>query len=236
MNEIKVIYDEELQQSVVSSLQIAENFNKQHKNVIQVIENIKAENSAVTEMYYETTYQSGSGKNYKMYLMNRDGFSLLVMGFTGKDALEWKLKYINAFNEMEKTIIDPFQGMSAEMKGIILCDKKLVEQETRIQYLEDTKFINPKQKGDIKKCVNRLVADVCGGMHTATYKELNKKLYSNAYRKLFKHLCVSQIAEIPFVKYEDAYSYISGWYPDYELLIQINSLNKCNSVGDLNAI
>lgn len=39
-----------------------------------------------------------------MYLMNRDGFSLLVMGFTGKKALEWKLQYIKAFNQMEKFI------------------------------------------------------------------------------------------------------------------------------------
>lgn len=39
-----------------------------------------------------------------MYIMNRDGFSLLAMGFTGKKALEWKLKYINAFNEMERQL------------------------------------------------------------------------------------------------------------------------------------
>lgn len=39
-----------------------------------------------------------------MYLMNRDGFSLLVMGFTGKNVLEWKLQYIRAFNQMEKLI------------------------------------------------------------------------------------------------------------------------------------
>ena len=39
-----------------------------------------------------------------MFLMNRDGFSLLVMGFTGKKALEWKLKYIKAFNQMEEQI------------------------------------------------------------------------------------------------------------------------------------
>lgn len=91
-------------QLVVSSMQVAENFEKQHKHVLDAIENIKAENSAVTPMFYETSYKAGTGKNYKMYLMNRDGFSLLAMGFTGSKALEWKLKYIQAFNEMEKTI------------------------------------------------------------------------------------------------------------------------------------
>lgn len=91
-------------QIVVESRQIAEHFDKQHKHVLDAIENITAENSAVTSMFCETTYTAGTGKAYKEYLMNRDGFSLLVMGFTGKKALEWKIKYIQAFNAMEEEL------------------------------------------------------------------------------------------------------------------------------------
>ena len=91
---------------MVSSLQIAEDFGKQHKNVIQSIENLVAENSAAKYLFYETTYEN-RGKHYPMYLMNRDGFSLLVMGFTGKEALDWKIKYIGAFNAMEKRLMSP---------------------------------------------------------------------------------------------------------------------------------
>ena len=100
---INITYDQDHQQPVVSSLQVAESFEKQHKNVIQSIENLVAENSAAKSLFYETTYES-RGKRYPMYLMNRDGFSLLVMGFTGKSALDWKLRYIQAFNEMEKQL------------------------------------------------------------------------------------------------------------------------------------
>ena len=94
-------------QAVVSSREVAEHFCKEHRNVIQSIENISAENSAVTPMFFKTTYQAGTGKQYPMYLMNRDGFSLLAMGFTGKAALEWKLKYITAFNQMDEEINKP---------------------------------------------------------------------------------------------------------------------------------
>ena len=94
-------------QIVVESRQIAEHFDKQHKHVLDAIENITAENSAVTSMFCETTYTAGTGKAYKEYLMNRDGFSLLVMGFTGKKALEWKVKYIQAFNAMEEELRKP---------------------------------------------------------------------------------------------------------------------------------
>lgn len=94
-------------QVVTTSQKVAEVFEKQHRNVIQSIENIKAENSALTNFFYEGTYKAGTGKSYKMYYMNRDGLSLLVMGFTGKKALEWKLKYIEAFNQMEEKLKTP---------------------------------------------------------------------------------------------------------------------------------
>lgn len=106
---------------VVSSLQIAEHFGKRHDNVVRDIENLITDmgmlknedisNRGVLkiedtpELFYKTTYiQEQNNQKYPMYLMNRDGFSLLVMGFTGKEALEWKIKYIKAFNAMEQEI------------------------------------------------------------------------------------------------------------------------------------
>lgn len=97
----------------VSSVQVAENFGKQHKNVLQAIESIRAENSAVTPMFIESAYQAGTGKSYKSYEMTRDGFTLLAMGFTGKQALEWKLKYIEAFNNMEQAISSQQKHLNA---------------------------------------------------------------------------------------------------------------------------
>lgn len=92
-------------QAVASSRDIAEHFGKDHKHVLESIKNLADENSAAKSMFYETTYEN-RGKRYPMYLMNRDGFSLLAMGFTGKAALEWKVKYIEAFNAMEWAISD----------------------------------------------------------------------------------------------------------------------------------
>ena len=88
---------------MASSREVAEHFGKEHKNVLQSISNLAAENSATKKMFLESTYEN-RGKQYPEYLMTRDGFSLLVMGFTGKSALEWKLKYIAAFNKMEEQI------------------------------------------------------------------------------------------------------------------------------------
>lgn len=56
------------------------------------------------DLFKKSTYVNSQNKTQPMYRMNRDGFSLLAMGFTGKEALKWKLKYIEAFNAMEEML------------------------------------------------------------------------------------------------------------------------------------
>lgn len=109
---------------LVSSREVAENFGKRPSEVNRTIENLTVENCTVKNMIIESSYISSRGREEKEYLLTRDGFSLLVMGFTGKKALEWKLKYIEAFNNMEKYIksnldIKPLNTPQAEAKADI---------------------------------------------------------------------------------------------------------------------
>lgn len=122
---------------VVSSRQIAENFGKEHKNVLQTIDNMTAENSALLQMFHLSEYTTSQNKKLPMYLMNRDGFSLLVMGFTGKAALEWKLKYIQAFNEMEKKLAQRPQLSRSELmaQALIAAHDELEHKDRQIAEL-----------------------------------------------------------------------------------------------------
>lgn len=70
---------------VVSSREVAKNFGKEHKDVLKAINNLVAQNCAAKSMFHLSDFEN-RGKKYPMYLMNRDGFSLLAMGFTGKEA------------------------------------------------------------------------------------------------------------------------------------------------------
>lgn len=93
---------------VTSSRNIARDFNKEHYNVMRDIEGI-LKNEDTQKYFYETTYIHPQNKQeYNEYLMNRDGFTLLVMGFTGKKAMQFKLKYIEAFNTMEKQLKEEY--------------------------------------------------------------------------------------------------------------------------------
>ncbi len=94
-------------EAVTDSLTVAEYFQKRHDRVLRAIENLLEGLPKNGVSYFiKSSYTDASGKGNLMYLMNRDGFSLLAMGFTGKKALQWKLKYIEAFNQMEKALLE----------------------------------------------------------------------------------------------------------------------------------
>lgn len=140
MNELVMIQN---QQVVTDSRNVAEHFGKRHDHVCRDIQNILGGLPKIGDtpkMFHEATYTNEqNGQSYPMYLMNRDGFSLLVMGFTGKKALEWKLKYINAFNEMERKLkeqapaqLSPEEEMA---RGLLAAQKMIAEKDARIKEL-----------------------------------------------------------------------------------------------------
>lgn len=102
MNELVIMHDK---QAVTTSLRVAEVFGKEHRNVIRDVENlIQSGGSKLSSQMFSAGAYENRGKKYPMYYMNRDGFTLLAMGFTGKEALKFKLQYIQAFNSMEVTL------------------------------------------------------------------------------------------------------------------------------------
>lgn len=103
--EIKTVNKEEV--TVVTSLDVAETFGKEHKNVLADIRNIQSDicSAEFSALFYEEAYTASNGKKNPMYYMNRDGFTLLVMGYTGEKAMQFKLAYIKQFNAMEKALI-----------------------------------------------------------------------------------------------------------------------------------
>ena len=95
-------------QALTNSLLVANKFEKKHSHVLDAIRKIltTTENSAVLEMFAESQYVNEQNKEQPMFIMNRDGFTLLAMGFTGRQAMQFKIEYIGEFNRMEKEIKD----------------------------------------------------------------------------------------------------------------------------------
>lgn len=116
---------------VTTSVRVAEVFGKRHDNILRQINSLigslreqqdftRLKNEVSTIKYAVGEYADSTGRKLKQYIMNRDGFTLLAMGFTGSKALKFKLQYIQAFNEME-----------AKLRKIYPCGEVNVREHTR---------------------------------------------------------------------------------------------------------
>ena len=143
MNEI--VYRGESNQPLTNSKLVAEVFGKEHKHVREAIKKLltTAENSTVHQMFSESTYLNEQNKEQPMFIMNQDGFTLLAMGFNGKKAMEFKLKYIEAFNAMKRQIE---QSKPSVPQTYLEALKSLVKAEEEKQQLA---LENKKQQEQI---------------------------------------------------------------------------------------
>ena len=118
-NHVKVVTFNGEKVITTSSRVVAQDFGKRHSDVITKIEGKVRPNGVVengliqgiedvreipSNYFIKNEYLDSYGRTQVEYLLTRDGFNLLVMGFTGKEALQWKLKYIQDFNEMERQL------------------------------------------------------------------------------------------------------------------------------------
>lgn len=140
MTELVIMKD---QQAVTTSLKVAETFELEHRNVMQAIDNLTAENSAVKKMFAEGTYTNSRGRDYRMMYMNRDGFTMLAMGFTGKKALGFKLDYINAFNTLEAQAKQLTQDSYMIQDPVERANKWIEEEKERQALATENKALKP---------------------------------------------------------------------------------------------
>ena len=124
-------------QVITTSLLVAETFEKEHRNVLKSIRKLmSATNVAVAQMFDETTYVNEQGKEQPMFFMNRDGFTLLAMGFSGERALKFKVDYINAFNAMEAELKSQQTKQLSAAESLLQSVQLLVAHERQLAILE----------------------------------------------------------------------------------------------------
>lgn len=129
---------------ITNSVLVAKKFEKDHQHILRDIRNLMEGVSKIgdTPMFEETTYiHPQNGQEYPMFIMNRDGFTLLAMGFTGEKALRFKLDYINAFNKMEAELksnkpLTQGQMLVQMAQAYEAQERMLLEQQRRQSVIE----------------------------------------------------------------------------------------------------
>lgn len=105
MNDIVIVNDGK---PTTTSLLISEKFNKPHSDLLKLIRKTISELPEEFSQgnFSESEFTNNRGRSYTQYILSRDAYSLIVMGLNGKDALSWKVKFIQAFNAMESSLLN----------------------------------------------------------------------------------------------------------------------------------
>ena len=218
-------------EAVTTSRQVAATFDKEHKHVLRDIITLKKDVPNFGLMFKEGTAPDSYGRQQPIYYINRDGFTLLAMGFTGSKALQFKLAYIQAFNEMEQALKQPKQLTAREQMQLVMSvaeetAERVDELETTVQVLANEITINNSQQKQLQAIVNKKVLDAVGGKGSPAYKELGRKVYAAAWRELKNHFFVPRYQEVKKVDFEEAVKLLSMFEPSASLQLDIEKVNN----------
>ena len=198
------------QQAVTSSLQVAKTFGKRHDHILRDIEAIKKDVPNFGEMFEEGNEPDSYGRKRRAYFMTRDGFTLLAMGFTGKKALSFKLKYINAFNQMENEIKAIQAGhLDSYMieDPVKLAQKWVEEQKSYLKIKPKADYYDSQMRNPGQMTITEIAKDF-GWSGERLNKELYKReiIYPQSKGKKRVWVLYQKYADKGYTQYEP-YSY-----------------------------
>ncbi|PEH12485.1 phage regulatory protein [Lactobacillus sp. UMNPBX1] len=226
------------QKALTTSLKVAETFGKNHRNVLRSIKNLTAQNCAVKKMFAESTYVNDRGQEQPMYYMNRDGFTLLAMGFTGRDAMRFKLEYIEAFNRMDELIRNesslpqtPEEKLQLTMVVTNRLVKRVGKVEARVDHIEKTSELSEIQRYQLLQARKKRVIEAVGGVDSNYYKDTKARKVFSAFGKDFKkEFQIPRYDSLEKQYFEKAMEFTRNWYPDFVLQREIQNANAQTSL------
>jgi len=201
-------------QVVTSSRNIARDFGKEHKNVLRDIRGL-LKNEPAKEMFFETTYiHEANNQEFTKYLMNRDGFTLLVMGFTGRKAMQFKMQYIQAFNQMEKELrktMSPTELALLQAKNVYELEQRVNNHETKLTLIENNVeneiTLSYGEQRRLQKAVGRRVYKLF------TNKDDRPQAFADIYREIKDRFGVASYKDVRRQDLQDAINYVNNWIP-----------------------
>ncbi|PPB63122.1 Rha family transcriptional regulator [Campylobacter hyointestinalis] len=144
INNVNVAFEVVGDEIFANSLQIAEVFEKNHPEILRLIRSLPTDDFTARN-FQENFYIDKQNRTKPKFNLTRDGFSLLVMGFTGQKAYKWKIEFIKAFNEMEKTI----------KKQNEIIKLKSYEEKTKLKQQKTANFYEKRIAELLDECANK---------------------------------------------------------------------------------
>ena len=198
-NILTLVYENEKGVDITTSLIVAKVFGKEHNKVCRDIENLSCSESIRVANFCETPYtHPQNGQTYKMYTMTKDGFSFLVMGYTGEKAGEFKERFINEFNKREAMLksddyilMRSMQILQGRISAIEEDNKRLLAENQQKQIVieaktEENNILNDtvKSQAPMVEYVNTTLLSPRTYTSTQLAKELGLRTANELHKKL----------------------------------------------------
>lgn len=228
--------------NVVSSRDIAKELNKRHDHVVRDIDNI-VENGVSPNlgkpMIISSTYiHPQNGQEYREYLLTKDGFTLYMFNIQGHN--DFKMAYINKFNEMEQALRNPFKNMSKELQSILLLDSKTQELDKKIDTVAkdfnnfvENETLSSVMCDELSKKVRRVGTRLLGGHDSVAYNiergHYRRVLFRDIYNQLKREFGIDINTSYKVLKrkqFEDAMDYLDCYRLPGTLKSDIENLNS----------
>jgi Rha family phage regulatory protein len=203
-------------QAITNSLIISEVFGKDHKNVLKDIRELGCSDEFRRLNFEQSSYVNSQNKDMPMYQMNKKGFTLLAMGYTGKEAMKFKEAYIEQFEKMEEELKNP--------RALSEREQLMASMRLSLETAEEITQV----KGEIKEIrgmvENQITLDhgeqlrIKKGVGSRVYKiesdpAVRSVLFRELYRDIKDRFGVASYRDIKRKDILSAINYINAWIP-----------------------
>lgn len=221
------------QQQVIDSRDVAEMMGKRHDHLVRDIDNqievmSQNPNLGADDYYIESSYQSGTGKSYRCYLLTKLGCEMIANKLTGEKGILFTAFYVKHFNQMEKAMqVSPEQSLAMlfrsqadllEETQVIKDDVKLLKGEMRLTSSDEQMF---------SELANKRVVTSLGGKSAPAYRDasLRQTVYAQFWKEFKRYFEIARKGDLPRVKLQEAKVFIREWTPNTENRMVISKLN-----------
>jgi Rha family phage regulatory protein len=207
----------EKNQAVTNSLIVAESFGKNHADVLRDIRKMECSEAFRLRNFAESSYVNSQNKEMPMYHMNKNGFTLLAMGYTGKEAMKFKESYINEFERMENELKKPRvlsekEQLVAAMKLSIESAEELAQVKEDVAEIKHTitnqLTLDHGQQVTLHHAIKQRVESI-----KDDYEVPTNKLYNQIHSHLRRAFAAPKYIFVKRKDFNDAMAWVRSWRP-----------------------
>lgn len=234
-----------LEQKTITSVEVAEMVEKEHKNLMRDVRSYVKELGELkiepTDFFKENTYKTEQNKTLPCYDITKKGCEFIAHKLTGIKGTEFTARYINRFHEMEDVIQkpkSPMQLLEMEFAALKEVDSKVDAINRDLQDFKETLPLLPSDADDVKAEVNKRVIDCLGGKNSNAYHDssISGKVYSDIYRELKRQFEVSKYNCIHRNQKNIAIEIVRNYEPPYVLAEEIKDSNAQLNLEDVDGV